>query len=381
MENYLQHHGIIGQRWGKKHGPPYPLDGDESKLVSNKGSSSPGYKTKNPKMENRKESSYERYKKQLIESGHSEEEAEKMANGRKHAFIALGVVGGVILAAGAGLAIYNYVDSHKDSTIEAGKAMQTVYQPDQSIDERINSGRRFFMSFTEKDNLLYDSPIFSHRKQDSLVSTFVSESGIKVASEASSRKVFNDLLKNDTEFRDNVVESIKQMGGSKARPESVSGYRLFNKSLVLGNDLTNKVEDKFYAALKNKGYGGIIDVNDSKLEGWTYKPTILFDNSVKHVISTTRVSDLSMGEEARRSALGLRYYLQRQHLAHPETIRKDIRNVGLAFMGNVLAVKGKYSLDNINKAAGIYADDYLKKHPNSNKSKEDLIKEYNIKYQ
>lgn len=26
MNNYLVHHGILGQKWGKKNGPPYPLD-------------------------------------------------------------------------------------------------------------------------------------------------------------------------------------------------------------------------------------------------------------------------------------------------------------------------------------------------------------------
>lgn len=25
-KNYLEHHGILGQKWGKKNGPPYPLD-------------------------------------------------------------------------------------------------------------------------------------------------------------------------------------------------------------------------------------------------------------------------------------------------------------------------------------------------------------------
>ena len=27
--NYLEHHGISGQKWGKKNGPPYPLDAED----------------------------------------------------------------------------------------------------------------------------------------------------------------------------------------------------------------------------------------------------------------------------------------------------------------------------------------------------------------
>lgn len=26
---YLKHHGILGQKWGKKNGPPYPLDASD----------------------------------------------------------------------------------------------------------------------------------------------------------------------------------------------------------------------------------------------------------------------------------------------------------------------------------------------------------------
>lgn len=33
--NYLMHHGILGMKWGKKNGPPYPL-GESQKSVSEK---------------------------------------------------------------------------------------------------------------------------------------------------------------------------------------------------------------------------------------------------------------------------------------------------------------------------------------------------------
>ena len=29
QSNYLMHHGILGQKWGKKNGPPYPLDAND----------------------------------------------------------------------------------------------------------------------------------------------------------------------------------------------------------------------------------------------------------------------------------------------------------------------------------------------------------------
>lgn len=31
--NYLQHHGVPGQKWGVKHGPPYPLDQEQKSKV------------------------------------------------------------------------------------------------------------------------------------------------------------------------------------------------------------------------------------------------------------------------------------------------------------------------------------------------------------
>ena len=34
--DYLSHHGILGQKWGKKNGPPYPLDAEDHSAAEKK---------------------------------------------------------------------------------------------------------------------------------------------------------------------------------------------------------------------------------------------------------------------------------------------------------------------------------------------------------
>ena len=35
-QNYLSHYGISGMRWGKRNGPPYPLDSKTAERVKSK---------------------------------------------------------------------------------------------------------------------------------------------------------------------------------------------------------------------------------------------------------------------------------------------------------------------------------------------------------
>lgn len=42
--NYLAHHGILGQKWGKKSGPPYPLDVSDHTASEKKAASAAGVK-------------------------------------------------------------------------------------------------------------------------------------------------------------------------------------------------------------------------------------------------------------------------------------------------------------------------------------------------
>lgn len=50
MKNYLSHHGIQGQHWGVKNGPPYPLKPEVSKKVQKKGAEEKAYRAKREKL-------------------------------------------------------------------------------------------------------------------------------------------------------------------------------------------------------------------------------------------------------------------------------------------------------------------------------------------
>jgi len=64
-EEYLMHHGIKGQKWGVKHGPPYPLDSSVSKRVKSGKDirvASGKDNKKDPDLHNKKGSNREAYK-------------------------------------------------------------------------------------------------------------------------------------------------------------------------------------------------------------------------------------------------------------------------------------------------------------------------------
>lgn len=50
MKNYLSHHGIQGQHWGVKNGPPYPLKAEVSQRIQKKGKADVEYRKKRDEL-------------------------------------------------------------------------------------------------------------------------------------------------------------------------------------------------------------------------------------------------------------------------------------------------------------------------------------------
>lgn len=364
MYNYyydeLYHYGIKGQKWGvrrfqKKDGT---LTSEGKKRYSD-----------DAKKETRYDKLYSKYK----TLGYSDEEAKRTANGQVKTERALKVIGGVALTAAVAYGAYRYYDVHKDRYIRPYMPMQTVHTGD--VSGRIKPGNPFYASYTKRDNTIYASKVFSHFTDQSNVTRMYTEDGIKVASEGTGRKIFDELVKTNPE----VAEYSKRIGkfgkGRKA-------YERFNYSLVLRNDSDtakkmrlsdldhDKVHNIFYDELKKRGYGAVLDVNDSRREGFTFNPVIVFDNQKKHVISTTKASDRQLRGDLYLK--GRKYARMRKKTLNPVK-SSTLVLAGYGYMSSIGAAKNTNR--NLDRQVR-FVQQYLKEHPNTKLTNAQIAKLY-----
>lgn len=363
--NQLQHHGIKGMKWGVR------------RYQNEDGSLTPeGKKRYNDDGEGhyKKKSRYERTYDKYKTLGYSDDAAAKAAKGKIVTERILIGIGAVAVTAAATYAGYRWLDTNKDRIIKPGQSMQTVHFGDAK--DRLKEGNPFYATYDKKDNTIYSSRVFSHFTKDSSVTQFYTKDGIKVASEASSRKVFEDLVKNDPE----VASYVKRFGGTG---KTKKDYGLFNYSLVLRNDSDtakqmgvsdldhDRIHKKFYDALRKHGYGGLIDTNDSKREGFTFNPVIVFDNQMKHIVSTTKATEEQLGSA--HYAKGLAYSTTRQMLMHPK-VDPSVAAVGALFVGG-LGIGAANKNTDLN-ARVQYVERYRAEHPNTELTNAQIAKRY-----
>ena len=260
----MAHHGILNQKWGVRHGPPYPLGG---------GDYSPSQRRA---IRNKRKAGNSIYNKRHFD---------EVLKADKTTLSTLSYDRDRTKKTDMFYATHNVLDKHQYNALFNRPIPRTVY------DENGNPiGTGNFMKYRIDNSLKKD---------------------IKVASEDSGAEVFRELFKKDRDFYNfvmdedrmqsyfvsdkykfkgyrevrQVLEKMKQGDYTPTADELQIVYRMFNYVIPYdgagdarkGKDVTTQ-RTKFFNACKEAGYGAVLDTNDAIYGGFKAKsPVIVFD--------------------------------------------------------------------------------------------------------
>lgn len=216
----------------------------------------------------------EQYKK----LGMTDEQAQAAANNRIRTEKILIASAALTVTACAAYAAVKHRKNKIDGIIKAGETLQRVEMQD-------TGGKLhdvFYVAKDDKDKVRYEKLLgFARQKQTghAYMMKLEASADVKVASMDKCRKTFQDLYKNDSDFKRYVQVNVPGIDGASKNKQ----YDYFNRALVNMHD--TDASKKFYSKLKSAGYGAIQDVNDMKYSGYHAKnPLIVFDNSKGNIM-------------------------------------------------------------------------------------------------
>lgn len=282
-QSYIEHHGIRGQRWGKRNGPPYPLSGGD----------------------------------------YSQSEVKAIRKNRK-----------------LGNRIYN--KEHFDEVLSKDKTTLSTLSYDK---DRIKNAEMFYATHNFFDKQQYKA-LFNKKIPKTITDKNGKEIGtgmcykyqidtklnkdVKVASEDSGGQIFADLYKKDRDFynfvtdkdrlstyfndavhykfkgyreAEKTLDKITNKDYTPSTNELKELYRLFNYIIPYdGAGNANKGSDmatqraKFFNEAKKDGYGALLDTNDAIYGGFKAKsPVIMFDMDA---IVPSNIRQTNIGDKA-----------------------------------------------------------------------------------
>ena len=307
----LYHHGILGQKWGKRQGPPYPLDAsDHSSAERKSGWRKSLTKGGEPKQKSKFRKNYERKTSQHYRKyyGMSKKDADEAAAKKASTMKKVAIGAGIAVGAASAVYLYNKVGrEYTDNVIKAGKTIQTL-SDDPS---RMAKGTAFYTAHKEGDKKAYAGMFgrdIAGRNKNKIQA--VAEKDIRVAGIPKGRKVFNKMMQENTEFRNAVIKTRN------------TNYKDFNTYTLLDHrkPAAQKAQTMFYEELKKQGYGGVADINDRKYSGFGTRADIIFDRSNLKKDSAgnldVKVTKLTNDEQDK----GKKYVIARNLLQSPSTV-------------------------------------------------------------
>lgn len=273
---YLKHHGIMGQEWGKRNGPPYPLRGGDYS-----------------KTELREIYKKRKKKNSIYNKKHFDEVIEE-----GKVLSTLSYDKDRTKGADMFYAAHNKLDKHQYNALFNRKMPQTIYD--------------------EKGNAIGTGKFYKYRIDNAV------KKDIKVASEDSAAKKFMDLYSKDRDFynfvtdknrmQSHFVEDKYKFKGyresrdvlNKMREPSYKPsdkdlqmvYRMFNYVIPSdGGGNTRRAKDvatqraKFFKELSKDGYAALLDTNDAIYGAFkATSPVIVFDQSAVSIKDAKRTT-------------------------------------------------------------------------------------------
>ena len=344
-QNQLMHYGISGQKWGIRRFQ------NEDKSLTEEGKIRYARKLKRQELrdtqyrtqlnrEKREGTKIPKRRKQLeekyLKKGFTQEQAEMQALKRYKTEKIIKIAGAVALTTALAYGTYKahqYIEQYGDKVIPKGTDIQRVTATPND-DTRLD--RALFVTPDVEDTVKYRG-LYGKQLQDQAFmkrdplgsvqspGVFTIEGKLnrdaKIAGEGTGKQVFENLLKNDPEFAAGV-KNIKDINlGTK------DAYDDFNQLLPYHGKEYDSIHEKFYKALKDKGYDGVIDVNDRRYSGYEAKrPTIMF--GIKDKLANTKVKNLPMGQIRRE-------HIEANELIYNQRIRKQSLSNVMNFLGQV----------------------------------------------
>lgn len=370
----LAHFGIKGQKWGRR------------RFQNKDGSLTPAgkerYDDDGPNQKKQKE-----YKIPDKKSNHRQKleakfEAQGMSKQQAEQAAAKRIRGEQYVAAAAAVTItacvaYNkYKGYTTDKVLDKDSDIHRVMRLYEG--EEIRGGRQY-MSFKKTDQIKYKGVLADQLKSEAQSGqklydvTVKPQQNVKIASPKRAQDTFNNLYKNDKDFK-KAVNDLSEVGGlinpkfekvagkmgrgeELSKQEMKKAYDLFNVALT---DQTSpsgvQRADKFYDALKKQGVNAIQDVNDKKYSGYKAKaPIITFDGKYDYVKREMGAAEI---EKNKDTAIAL--------VLAPTAVK-----VGAAYTGIYAAMKwaDRRAIDN-----------YRKEHPNTELTDKEINKLLNRGY-
>jgi len=285
----------------------------------------------------------------------------------------LAVVAATVAASATGYAIYKYRDARVDKIIKADTLLQNI-----SSDSTQGVRDAFYSSKNKLDNIKYQGlygEVLSNNSDGAIKKQIKVLSDIKQASYKSAKDTLSELVSKDEDFKKNISDYFNNnyvqlsdrydLIAEKAKNSLSKGivdknvYDFFNASLVDHSEERQPLNDKFFEALRSKGYNALKDVNDSKYSGYqSINPIIAFNT--KGLVDVVDIKKLTDSEISKS-----------KNIAYSTILGSELVKQGAIVVGSFLtANKIKSTIANGKNVERVQV--YRKEHPNTKLSNTEI---------